>query len=167
MQRRVPSGKTVYYYYAYDGDGNRRGPWSTGQTSGTAARNYCNRLLKAGLIIPNNGAKLTFEEYAVDWWDWEKCKYLKKRRKRRNITQSYADDNKKRMNNQLVPYFGSMPMSKITSEEIENWMDKLAEEDYQNTYINGLLGTLKTMMFEAVARKVIRGEPRRGESNFL
>jgi integrase len=50
-------------------------------------------------------------------------------------------------------------MNKISSEDIENWFDDLIEKDYQNTTINGYLGTLKTMMIEAVARKVISAAP--------
>jgi hypothetical protein len=31
------SGKRVVYYYAYDGDGNKQGGWSTGEVTMTAA----------------------------------------------------------------------------------------------------------------------------------
>jgi integrase len=149
----------VVYYYAYDRDGKRVGGWSTGQTTMTAARLACNRLLKEGRLIPNSGYMPTFAEYAQGWWEWESCVYLKKRRKRANLTQTYADNNKKNLNNQRLPYFGDMPMDKITKEEVENWFDKLIEEDYQNTTINGYYGTLKTMLIEAVERKIIVRDP--------
>jgi site-specific recombinase XerD len=51
---------------------------------------------------------------------------------------------KKNLKNHLTPYFGSMPLHKITKDEIENWLDDLIDKDYQNTSINGYLGTLKT-----------------------
>ena len=70
--RVVPSGKRVVYYYAYDEDENRLNGKSTGETTLTA--------------VPRRGYIPTFAEYAVDWWDWEKCGYLKKRRKRSNLT---------------------------------------------------------------------------------
>jgi integrase len=153
--RVIPSGKRVVYYYAYDGDSNRLGGWSSGETTMTAARVRCNRLLREGKLIPNSGFMPTFEEYAQGWWGWETCAYLKKRRKRHNLTQAYADNNKKNLRNHLAPYFGSMRLNKITRDEIENWLDSLIEKDYQNTSINGYLGTLKTMMIEAAARKII------------
>jgi integrase len=153
--RVVPSGKKVVYYYAYDENGLRRGPWTTGLTSMTLARNHCNKLLKDGTLLPYKMGGQTFAEYAEGWWEWDTCKHLKKRRKRHNITQAYADNNKKMLKNRLLPYFGNMPMNKITPEEIENWLDAMAEEGYQNTYTNTILGTLKTMMIEAVARKLI------------
>ena len=40
--RVVPSGKKVVYYYAYNDEGVRLGPWTTGQVNKTAARNFCN-----------------------------------------------------------------------------------------------------------------------------
>jgi integrase len=50
-------------------------------------------------------------------------------------------------------------MNKISRDDIEAWFDKLIEEDYQNTSINGYFGTLKTMMIEAAARKIITVPP--------
>jgi integrase len=52
-----------------------------------------------------------------------------------------------------------MPMNKITGEHIENWFDYLIEKEYQNTSINGYFGTFKTMMIEAVVRKIISVTP--------
>ena len=157
--RIFPSGKKVVYYYAYDENDNRLGGWSTGEMNMTAARVRCNRLLREGKLLPNSGYMPTFAEYAEGWWGWETCQYLKKRRKRHNLTMTYADNNKKNLKNHLIPYFGDMPMNKITRDEIENWLDSLIEKEYQNTSINGYLGTLKTMLIEAVARKVIAANP--------
>jgi integrase len=157
--RVVPSGKRVYYYYAWDENNVRRGGWSTGQSSVTAARLYCDKLLKAGKLIPNSGFMPTFAEYARGWWEWETCEYLKKRRKRYSLTQAYADNNKKNLKNQLLPYFGDMPLHKITKDDVEAWFDKLIEDDYQNTTINGYYGTLKTMLIEAEARRLIDKDP--------
>ncbi|MDR1315662.1 MAG: tyrosine-type recombinase/integrase [Spirochaetales bacterium] len=157
--RVIPSGKRVVYYYAYDGADNRLGGWSTGETTLTAARLKCNRLLREGKLIPNSGFMPTFAEYAQGWWEWESCAYLKKRRKRYSLTQTYADNNKKNLKNQLLPYFGNMPVDRITRDDVESWFDDLIEKDYQNTTINGYYGTLKTMLIEAVARKIIPRDP--------
>jgi integrase len=157
--RVIPSGKRVVYYYAYDEDGNRLGGWSTGETAMTAARIKCNRLLRDGKLIPDSGYMPTFAEYAQGWWEWETCAYLKKRRKRHNLTRSYADNNKKNLKNHLLPYFADMPMHRISRDEVENWLDGQIEKDYQNTSINGYLGTLKTMLIEAAARKIIPANP--------
>jgi integrase len=157
--RAVPSGKRVVYYYAYDEDGTRLYGRSTGETSLTAARVKCNRLLKAGALAPRKNTVPTFAEYAQGWWVWESCEYLKKRRKRASLTQQYADNNKKNLKNHLIPYFGEMPMNQITKDDVEDFFDSLIEKDYQNTSINGFYGTLKTMLIEAAARKIIEKDP--------
>jgi hypothetical protein len=106
--RKVPSGKRVFYYYVYDDDGVRRGPWTTGQVNKTAARNFCNRLIREGKLLPNARDIPTFEEYAADFWDWEKSPYIEERKKRRELTQAYVDKNHQVIGYTLVPYFGKM-----------------------------------------------------------
>jgi hypothetical protein len=46
--RTYPNGTKVVFYHAYDENGKRVGPWTTKCANKTAARNYCNGLLKAG-----------------------------------------------------------------------------------------------------------------------
>jgi integrase len=157
--RVFPSGKRVVYYYAYDANGKRQIGRSTEETNMTAARVKCNKLLKEGRLIPDSGYMPTFAEYAQGWWEWETCSYLKKRRKRYSLTLAYANNNRKNLTNQLLKYFGDMPLDKISRDDVENWFDKLIEEEYQNTAINGYYGTLKTMLIEAVARRLIDRDP--------
>jgi integrase len=157
--RVIPSGKRVVYYHAYDEDDKRAGGWPAGETAMTAARVKCNRLLREGRLIPDSGYTPAFAEYAEGWREWETRACLKKRRKRHNLTQTHADNNKKNLRNHLIPYFGDMPMNKISRDDIEAWFDVLIEREYQNTSINGYFGTLKTMMIEAAARKIISATP--------
>jgi integrase len=157
--RKVPSGKTVVYYYAYDDEGRRLGPWTTGEANKTAARNYCNRLNREGRLLPGPKGIPTFEEYSKGFWEWETCPYLKDRRKRKNLTRAYADKNKKVVQSQLLPYFGNMRLDKITPEVIEEWFDHMTNGGYKNTTTNGYFGTLKTMLKWAAKKKVIPGDP--------
>ena len=157
--RVVPSGKRVVYCYAYDEDGNRLSGKSTGETTLTAARLKCNRLFKTGALVPKRGHIPTFAEYAVNWWDWEKCGYLKKRRKRSNLTKKYADNSKWIMNKVLLPYFGNMRMNKITQEVVEAFVDSSIQKGYKHTTINCNFSILKTMLIEAEERKVIAHNP--------
>jgi integrase len=159
FKRKVPSGQLVVYYLAYDSEGKRRGPWSTGETTLTAARNYCNRLNREGRLLPGPKGAMTFEEYAKGFWDWEESEYLKAQRKRKKLTRSYADKNARLVEYQFVPYFGKMKLSMITPEEVERWFDSMSEQGYKNTTINGYFGTLKTMMRWAAKKKIIPGDP--------
>ena len=148
FSRVVPSGKEVVYYYAYDDDGNRLGPWSTGQVTKTAARNYCNKLIKRGVLLPGIKGMTVFSVFAADFWDWEKSEYLKDRRKRRKLTQAYADKCKKVVDFTLVPYFGQMRLEKISGEVIDKWLDYMIAQNYEHSTINGYYGTLMTMIVE-------------------
>jgi len=70
--KKVPSGKTVIYYYAYDEDGRRLGHWTTGHENKTVARNYCNKLNREGKLLPCATGIPTLAEFTADFWDWEK-----------------------------------------------------------------------------------------------
>ena len=157
--RKVPSGKRVYYYYTYDDEGNQVGPWSTGQVSKTAARNYCNLLIRKGELLPTAKKIPTFAEFAADFWAWETSPYLKERRKRRKLTQSYTNSALKVVEHSIIPFFGKMKLDKITGEVIEEWIDTLLEEGLKNVTINGYFGTLMTMMKWAVRKRIIDRDP--------
>jgi len=157
--RKVPSGGRVFYYYAYDGSGNRLGPWSTGQITKTAARNHCCLLIKENRLLPGLKEIPTFEEYAKGFWDWENSAYLKERKKRRELTQAYADNRQRNLENTLLPYFGKMRLDKISGEVIDGWLDYMIKQKYKNTTTNGHYGTLMTMIKYAVRKKIIERDP--------
>jgi integrase len=159
FKRRVPSGRTVVYYLAYDCEGVRRGPWSTGETSLTAARNYCNRLNREGRLLPGLKDVPAFAEYAQDFWDWEASPYLKERRKRFRLTRSYADKSRGITEHTLVPYFGNLKLDRITPEVVDTWFDHMTGKNYKNTTVNGYYSVLKTMMTYAARKRVIPFDP--------
>jgi integrase len=157
--RVVPSGKRVVYFYAYDENGKRLYGRSTGETTLTAARIKCNRLLKDGGLASKKNHIPTFAEYALGWWEWDTCPYIQKRRKRYSLTQAYTDNAKRNLEKVLMPFFGKMLMNKITRNDVERLLDSLIQKKYQNTTINGYYATLRTMMIEAVDRKIITADP--------
>jgi hypothetical protein len=61
----------------------------------------------------------TFAEYALGWWEWDTCAYLKKRRKRYNITQGYADQAKRNLHKVLLPYFGKKGIADYYANRIQ------------------------------------------------
>jgi len=159
FHRVVPSGKKVVYYYAYDENGTRKGPWTTGQASKTAARNFCNALIRKGVLLPQGKGIPTFEEYAEGFWNWENSPYLKERRKRVNLTQSYTDKCKKTTEGLLVSYFGKMKLDSINAEVIEGWLDEMIKTGKKNVTINGYFSTLMTMIKWAVRKRIIDRDP--------
>jgi len=156
FSRAVPSGKTVVYYYAYDGEGRRLGPWSTGQASKTLARNFCNKLNREGRLLPEPKGIPTFAEFSATFWDWDNSGYLKERRK---LTQAYADKNKNVVEHTLLPYFGKMKLDAITGEVIDKWLDYMIAEKFANSTTNSYFGTLQIMLKWAAKRGVIQRDP--------
>jgi len=157
LSRKVPSGKTVVYYYAYNEDGKRLGPWTTKLSNKTAARNYCNKLMREGNLIPLQKDIGTFAELADGFWDWETSPYLEDRRKRSLLTKAYADKCKRVVDFYLLPHFGKMRLEKITLDAVEEWFDKLIAEKYKHTTINGVFGTLRTMLRWAAKKRIVPG----------
>jgi integrase len=159
LARSVPSGQTVSYYYAYNDEGKRLGPWTTGQETKTAARNHCNKLLRAGNLIPLQSKIGTFEDLAQGFWDWENSPYLQDRKKRNILTRHYTDKCGRVVEFTLLPYFGKMKMENITLDVVEVWFDKMIAEKYKHTTINGYFGTLRTMLRWAAKKRIITGDP--------
>jgi integrase len=159
FSRTIQSGKKVVYYYAYDEEGRRLGPWTTGQDNKTAARNYCNRLMRKGKLLPWNKDIPTFQEWADGFWDWEKSKYIKEQRKRKTIKQSSVDTFQVVVSATLVPYFGKMKLDAINAEAVEKWFDEMIEKKYKYTTINGYYSVLKMMIKWAVTEKILPADP--------
>lgn len=155
----VPSGKKVVYYYAYDENNNRLGPWSTGQDNKTMARNYCNKLNREGKLLPSVKEIPTFAQWADGFWDWNNSSYLKERKKRRRLTEGYADRNVRVVKNNLIPYFGKMRLDQITGEVIDGWLDYMIKEGYKNTSCNSYYSTIQTMLKYAAKKGVIARDP--------
>jgi hypothetical protein len=74
--RKLPSGKTVYYFRTYTPGGERTTAHSTGKTNKTQARNYCADLLAQGLLYSNTG--MTFGIYADGFFDEDSQWYADK-----------------------------------------------------------------------------------------
>ena len=175
--RKVPSGKKVFYYQCYDERGRRMCGHSTGETTRTRAMKKCIDLIREGKLLPEKQLAIpTFAEYAKDFWDWDTSAYLKSRRGRRDITRTYAAKNQNFMDNQILPFFGTVPLDRITEHDVDTWLvgftgrkrsraNKLmAGTDRETTgyspvYANNVLTVLNIMLGEAVKRKIITANP--------
>ena len=159
----------MVYYYAYDANDRRVGPWSTGEKTLTAARVKCEDLYRANKLIPSKTRPLTFGEFAQGFWE-KGSAYLENQEGRKDITPSYIDNCKRMTANQIVPFFADMPIENITYRDINRWVlgfkkrevtvDGRAEtRAYKNTYANTVLGTLNTMMAWAVELELVKTNP--------
>ena len=151
-RRSTPEGPEVWYYRTYDEHGHRTTGRSTGTTSKTLANDYCARLYREGRLIPS--ADVVFEDYAGPWWIWGRCEYIRGRLERSaagkpSISERYASDMRKALENRLLPRFGKMRLSAISPELIERWALQLRDEGLSGKGVNNLLSCLRVMLSEA------------------
>jgi integrase len=168
--RKYPNGQEVYFYYAYDKEGIRRGPWTTQNQNKVEARNYCLMLYKTGALLPDRKASMTFGEYAKGFWDRNSI-YVTMQESRREISEDYLNNSRKYVANQLLPFFADTLLTKMNDKDINKWLlgfkkqtklDKNGEtvvKNYQNTYANTVFGTLNVMLEEAVRRDLLPSNP--------
>jgi len=121
FKRTVPSGQQVFYYQCYDQKGKRQWAKSTGLTKRTLANEYCLKLFKDGLLIPEQ-KKPTFAEFSAGWWDIETCRYLKWRELHEPITDSTLIIYQSNFKNHIKDYFAEFKLDEITPLVIENWL---------------------------------------------
>jgi integrase len=161
-RRRDPSGIVVFYYRTYTPDGRRTCGHSTGQTSKSAAREYCNKLLKDGRLLKAWLGVPTFAAFSKGWWDYETCEYLRKRKKRREISLGYARQGEYVTRSHLVPAFGKLRLNEISPSAVESWMTRFEDRGLSNNTANNAFKFLDTMLGEAVKQNLLEANPCNG-----
>jgi hypothetical protein len=152
----------VFYYHCYDAQGQRLCGHSTGQRTRTAAREYCNALLRQGKLIPApvpGGRIPTFETFSKGWWEFETCPYLRSRKGRRPITKNYADTGKQALRVHLLPYFGKKRLDLITDDMVDVWLTSYEDRGIKRNTANLAFKILKVMMGFAVTKHIIKYNP--------
>jgi len=103
----------------YDEAGNRLTARSSGQTSRAAVETWAVEQLKRGLVVQNR--RITFEQFAKNWWIWDRCDYIRGQILRgARISRGYADSMRTYLTQHILPYFGSKKLQKITPKMIED-----------------------------------------------
>jgi integrase len=130
FSREYPNGTRVFFYYAYDKDGIRRGLWTTKCVNRTAAKNYCHRLFKDEGLIPDKKKPFTFGEFAVGFWE-RGSEYVKNQESMGDITDTYIDNCRKMLVNQILPFFADKHMEKITDKDVNSCLLGFRERKVQ------------------------------------
>lgn len=157
--KRIVKGKTIYYYYVYDKEGNRRF-FSTGQRTKSAAETYCLQLYKNDALIPRKKDKTLFHTYVKDFWNYDKSPYIQGILKRGgSFSRTVADWRELMTKKHLFPTFCNMRLSSITPQDIESWLLSYDEAKISNTTVNKCLLTLKIILKQAVKDGLIAENP--------
>ncbi len=160
--RPRPKGPPVWYYRTYDEFGERTSGHSTGLTSKTLARQYCMELYRQGRLTPSSDPY--FRDYAAPWWKWDECPYVRHKRERSpegrpTISRRYVDEQRRILEQHLVPVFGPRRLSAITPGRIEAWMSAMLHRGLSAKRVNNVSGCLRKMLSEAVRRGLLQNSP--------
>lgn len=162
--KTLSNGKVVFYYTVYDEHGKRR-QFSTGKLCREEAIVECCKRLSEGKIVPKS--KLLFKEYVKDWFINGICPYYSIREvKGRLYSKSSIDNKRLTLNKHLLPFFGELKMSYITTQLIENWIKLKKDQGYAVNSINRFISILSLILNEAVRTGYIDKNPCKSVINF-
>lgn len=153
-KRKLPSGKSIYYFYTYDKYGNRTTPQSTGLSKKSEAMLYCtNLLIKHSL----NQSSINFKDYANDFFEksnkWYKLKSASKAPKDSTLTIYKINLNR------AIEFFGTAPLAKITTVDILEFISYLRDKEFSAKTINANINVLRIIFNFAVSDDVIYKSP--------
>lgn len=154
-----------YYYMTYTPDGVRTSGKTTHCTSKSAARVYCDDLLKRGLLY--SGASLTFTQYASGFFDegsvWVLDRLSLGTADRPGISEGTLDKYRRDLKNYLLPFFGKYKMQDITPTVVKKFRQWcIQEKKLSPKSINNATGTFRIITETALADSIIMFDPMRG-----
>ena len=159
-RRRMGSGKVVFYFQCYDEKGRRVCGHSTGQSTKTAAREYCIDLLKQEKLVKEKYKKVpTLKEFAEGFWDVQTSEYFLHLRSRKVLSKSYPDHCKTTCKTHVLPKFGWMKLDAITDELVENWLLSFPSQGKSPATGNDAVKVLRIMLSWAVKKGFIKSNP--------
>ena len=158
-KRILPSGLSVYYYRTYTPEGKRL-RISTGKSKKFEARNYVNKLIEEGTLIPDNKKISLFSEFTDKFWVWDECQYVRYKKKfGKGLSQEYVQIQRMNLIKHILPYFGKKEISSITKSDIKDWMLTFKDKGLSNQTAKNNLNTLKVIFREAYNKEIINKNP--------
>ena len=162
--RKTKKSVVVWYYRTYDKNGKRTVGRSTGESSKTLARQYCQRLISKGRLIPQKLPTLAEWAEGRRWWIWGECLYIKARLARSDvdrpaITHRYSDLNHKVLLNKILPAHGHKRLDQITYEDCEKLLFIWANQKVSYKTANNWASAYRVMLGEATRLGLIDENP--------
>lgn len=157
-KRRSKKNVVVWYYRCYSPDGERTCGRSTGQTSKTLARHFCQDLIAAGVLW--TGKAITFRQFAEHFFDDNSQWMLEKNISGTcmfsvNTISSY----RRILKNYLLPYFGKYKIIDIKPSLIKKFRIDMSGDGLKNRTINNYVSVLGSILKVAVADGLISIDP--------
>ncbi len=155
--RKMKSGKTVYYYWAYR-NGGKKIYRSTGTDTYEKAIRYCRNLLKTGKLATEKSFE--FAMYAEHFFVFDSCPYIKSRLFHgKTYTKGWAQAQRNLLTRRIIPEFGIIDIREITENQIENWLFRLKQENIGAKTLNHLITILRIIFGYAMKSHDIDSNP--------
>jgi hypothetical protein len=155
--RRLKSGKSVFYYWAYQSNGKRMYR-STGTDTYEKAVRHCRNLLKSGKLVVEK--KYTFSYYTAGFFLYDSCPYIKARLLHgKSYSKSWASAERNLLRSRIIPEFGDTDIREITESSIESWLFKLKQDGTGAKTLNHLITVLRIIFGYALKSRDIEENP--------
>ena len=163
MKRRMPNGKTVYYYWVYDANG-KRVYRSTGQKTKSKAMDYVLQKRDEGTLGKLDRWGELLKDFSKDMFIRGKCPIEKEELARgKTISGNTLRNRRVALEKHILPYLGNVRVNALDSSQVNEWLVSLPEKDkISRTTSNQCLDALSTVMKYAVKRGVAQNNPCKG-----
>jgi integrase len=169
-QRPRANGKPVWYFQTYDEQGCRLPGRSTGKTSKSEARIYCDELLRSGRLSAPKVPTLAEWSSERHWYEWPRdskeplCLYARGRlvrssKDRPAVGRGHIDRCFAHLRDYILPSFGQKRLDDITPGQLEEWLFMLAARGFAQKTINNVASAFRTITSEACRLGIITDDP--------
>ena len=154
--RTLKSGKIVYYYQYRKPNGQRSGAKSTGSTTLSGAKRFCQKLYNSGELFKDSG--LNFSAYTNDFFGESSRFYKWKIANKERISQETLWAYNKFLRNQLIPYFKDFTISKIKRADVKEWVI-WANDRWSPKTVNSAQTVLNLIFKQAIDDEIVEYNP--------
>lgn len=154
--RKLPSGKSVYYYQFRDENGLRSSAHSTGTDKLSKARRFCQKLYNEGKFEKNT--ETLFKTFADGFFDDDSPYMQWKHTSGADLAPSTLSSYRKLLKLQILPYFSDMSISKITVATVKEWIVWLNQKWSAKTS-NNAQSVFNIIMKSAKEKRLIKEVP--------
>lgn len=179
LYKEKKNGRIYYGYHCYDENG-RRCKRGTGASSRNAAMHVINSRIANGTLIYPNGmrrtrkggkeeqivarkttASMTLSEFCKPLYVYESCPIVQGKLMRGgHYSKKLCTSNKYSINKHILPYLGSVSLSKLTYSTIDTWVLNLPKNaGISHNTANKMLSLLRSILNYAVKCNLIEKNP--------
>jgi integrase len=159
------SRKTVFFYFwIYDKDGNRKFR-STGKKDYNEALRYCRSLQIKGML--HQGTSFSFDTYTKDFFDYEKCPYIRNRLLRGySYGRTWAKRRRSLLTKVIRPHFSKTDIRAISTKMIDDFILQLRKNETSAKTINHVISAIKAIFGYAERTNIIEANSAHGIKPF-